>query len=110
MLHCNMNYPALSDSLLLALEDLAAEMLRARRSLDLPRLATLCYCEVRPWARCANEQCLAELAWVLCTQRLPLDKAAFLSQIDLLIEELEQTCERAGMQDVAGALRLARTH
>ncbi|CAN7754558.1 hypothetical protein LJR175_006853 [Variovorax sp. LjRoot175] len=108
MLHCSMNTPALYGSLLLALEDLSAEVLHARRGLDLPRLAALCYCEIRPWARCADERRLAELSWALCTQRLPLDKAAFLNQIDLLIEELEQICERAGIQDVAGALRLVR--
>lgn len=109
MLHCNMTTtPPWSDSLLLALEDLAAEVLHARRKLDLPHLATLCYCEVRPWARCADERCLAELSWALCTQSLPLDKTEFLSKIDFLIEELEHTCERAGLPDVAGSLRIAR--
>ncbi|MBT2327001.1 hypothetical protein J7E62_32425 [Variovorax paradoxus] len=83
--------------------------MHARRNLDLPHLATLCYCGIRPWARCADERRLAELSWALCTQRLPLDKAAFLGQIDLLIEELEHTCERAGLPEVAGSLRDART-
>ena len=108
MLHCNMITPTWSASLLLALEDLAAEVLHARRKLDLAYLGGLCYCEIRPWAGCADERRLAELSWALCIQGLPLDKVAFLSQIDLLIEELEHTCERAGLPDVAGSLRHAR--
>lgn len=108
MLHCNMTASTLSGSLLFALEDLAAEVLHARRDLDLAQLATLCYCEMRPWARCADERRLAELSWALCIQRPPLDKAAFLGQIDLLIEELEHTCERAGLPDAADSLRHAR--
>jgi hypothetical protein len=108
MLHCSMTTSTLSASLLLALEDLAAEVLHARRKLDLPRLATLCYCEIRPWARCADERSLAEMSWALCTQSPPLNRVAFLSQVDSLIEELEHACERAGFADVAGSLRDAR--
>lgn len=108
MLHCNMTNSTCSHQLLLALEDLAAEVLHARRRLDLAQLATLCYCEIRPWARCADERLLAEMSWALCIQCLPLDKAAFLNQVDLLIEELEHTCERAGLPEVAGSLRHAR--
>ena len=108
MLHCSMISSTLSVGLFHALQDLAAEVLHARRDSDLPHLATLCYCEVRPWARSAGEQRLADLSWALCTQDLPLNRTIFLEQIDLLIEELEHTCKRAGLEEVSGLLRAAR--
>lgn len=108
MVHCNMNDEAVTDPLRTRLEDLAAEIEHARRRLDLGHLAALCYCEIRPWARCAGESELADLSWKLCTQKLPLDRTSFLAQIDHLIEELEQTCMRAGIEQAANSLRIAR--
>ena len=108
MLHCSMNDESVTDRLRDRLEDLAAEIGDARRRMDLGHLAALCYCEIRPWARRAGERRLADLSWRLSMQPLPLDRAAFLAQIDRLIEELEQTCARAGIEMAANTLREAR--
>jgi hypothetical protein len=103
-----MSNPDTTASLRFRLEDLAAEIAHARRRRDLGHLAALCYCEVRPWARHAGESRLADLSWALCIQQLPLDRTVFLAQIDCLIEELEQTCTRAGIEQAATSLRMAR--
>ena len=108
MLHCNMSEPTMSVNLRICLEDLAAEIAHSRRRADLGHLAALCYCEVRPWARRAGEARLADLSWALYTQGLPLDKTAFLGQIDCLIEELEHVCLRTGIDQAATSLRQAR--
>jgi len=108
MLHCNMNDESVTGQLRDRLEDLAAEIGHARKDMDLGHLAALCFCEVRPWARRAGERRLADLSWRLSIQALPLDKTAFLAQIDRLIEELEQACARAGIDMAAVTLRQAR--
>ena len=108
MLRCNMNDENVTGQLRDRLEDLAAEIGHARRRMDLGQLAALCFCEVRPWARCAGESRLADLSWRLAIQPLPLDRSQFLAQIDGLIEELEEACARAGVDTAANTLRHAR--
>ncbi|MDM0078850.1 hypothetical protein QTH90_30900 [Variovorax sp. J2P1-59] len=103
-----MKTPGLTPTLRLRLEDLGAEIAYARREADLANLAAICYCEVRSWARCAGEKQVADLAWDLCIQAPPLNKVAFLGQIDRLIAELEESCMRAGIDLVAATLRSAR--
>lgn len=109
MLHCNMNDESVTVQLRDRLEDLAAEIGHARKGMELGHLAALCFCEVRPWARRAGEGRLADLSWRLSIQPLPIDRRAFLMQIDRLIEELEQICTRAGIGMAAATLRQART-
>ena len=106
MLHCTMD--TLSDSLLLGLDDLVADVSHARRSEDLGRLALLCYCELRPWARCAREERLAELTWALNTRAPPGSRALFLQRIDIVIQELEDICRRSGRTATAESLSAAR--
>ncbi|WP_157158250.1 hypothetical protein [Delftia sp. Cs1-4] len=91
-----------------SLQDLAAEITHARRQEALGRLALLCYCQVRPWARRAQEDELAARAWMLSTRAAPTSRTAFLRTIDALIAELEGACERAGLRGEALALRQAR--
>lgn len=92
MLHCNMNTsPA---PIQLGLEDLLGELQYARRNDDLGRLALLAYCEVRRWARVAGEDALAEQATVLVTHSPQVSRAAFLNQVDGLIEQLEEAYGR----------------
>ncbi|WP_139237496.1 hypothetical protein [Variovorax sp. OV329] len=98
----------LSERLRLSLEDLASDMAHARRSEQLGRLALLCYCEVRPWARSADEPRLADKAGALTTRSVPGSRTAFLGRIDALIIELEGACVRAGLEEEAAALMLAR--
>jgi hypothetical protein len=80
----------------------------ARRNEELGRLALLCYCEVRAWARRAHEEQLAELAWALCAQSVPSSRSAFLGQVDTVIDELEHVCQRANIPATATELRRAR--
>lgn len=108
MVHRNMNDQSVTVRLRDRLEDLAAEIGHARKGMELGHLAALCFCEVRPWARRAGEGRLADLSWRLSIQPLPLDRTAFLAQIDRLIEELEQICTRAGIGMAAATLRQAR--
>lgn len=103
-----MQHSGLPPHLRVDLEDLAAQVAHARRGQELGRLALLCYCEVRPWARSAKEERLAERAWTLSVQSVPTSRNAFLKKVDLLIAELEWACERAGLVDEAAILRLAR--
>ena len=107
MLHCSME--TLSTQLRIGLEDLAADMAYARTHEQIGRLALLCYCEVRPWARSAEEEHLAAKAWALSTQSVPKSRGVFLRKIDALIVELENACLRAGLREEAVALRLARS-
>jgi hypothetical protein len=106
MLHCTMD--TLSDSLLLGLDDLVADVSHARRREDLGRLALLCYCDLRPWARCAREERLAELTWALNTLAPPGSRALFLQRIDIVIQELEAICRRSGRTATAESLSAAR--
>lgn len=106
MLHCTMD--TLSDSLLLGLDDLVADVSHARRREDLGRLALLCYCDLRPWARCAREERLAELTWALNTRAPPGSRALFLQRIDIVIQELEAICRRSGRTATAELLLAAR--
>ena len=106
MLRCNME--TLSPSLLLGLEDLAADLAHARRHEHLGRLAVLCYCDLRPWARRAQEDRLAELAWSMSTRSPAQSRAAFVDRVDTVIQELEGVCRRAGQPVAAEALKAAR--
>jgi hypothetical protein len=92
-----MNLLNLPESMRSGLEDLAGEMAYARRNADLGRLALLCYCEIRHWARLAGEQRLAGLSSALVAERPASDRAEFLSRVDEVIAELERICERAGI-------------
>jgi len=86
MLHCNMNIPP---SLQLDLEDLLADLQHARRSGDLGRMALLCYCEVRRWARKAGQTELAELSAAMITGSPHGSREAFLEDMDGLASRLE---------------------
>jgi hypothetical protein len=86
MLHCNMNS---SHSLQLDLEDLLADLQHARRSGDLGRMALLCYCEVRRWARKAGQTDLAELSAAMITGSPHGSREAFLADMDGLVRRLE---------------------
>jgi len=98
----------LSNNLLLGLDDLVADVTYARRHEDLGRLALLCYCELRPWARQAREERLAELAWALSTHAPPGSRSLFLQRVDVVIQELEDICRRSGKSVAAESLALAR--
>lgn len=91
------NAPSLPETLRLGLEDIAGDMAFARRNNDLGRLALLCYCEIRRWARLAGEQRLAELSGALVSEQPARDRTAFLHQVDGVVTELECVCERAGI-------------
>ena len=86
MLHCNMK-PSLEFQL--RLDDLLAELQHARRTDELGRLALLIYCEVRCWARQADEPGLAEYAGAMFTEQPHQSRTAFLAQVDFLIQQLE---------------------
>jgi hypothetical protein len=73
----------------LGLEDLLGDLRFARRRGDLGRLALLCYCEVRRWARMAGYQELAAHSSEMVTNPLPVSREVFLARIDTLIAELE---------------------
>ncbi|RZL95313.1 MAG: hypothetical protein EOP82_03170 [Variovorax sp.] len=90
------------------LEDLTGDMVYARRNADLGRLALLCYCEIRHWARLAGEQRLAELSCALITEHPASDRKEFLSRVDDVIAELEDVCERAGINEGSKSLEIVR--
>ncbi|MBN8491682.1 MAG: hypothetical protein J0M00_09700 [Burkholderiales bacterium] len=79
----------LSPSLQLDLEDLLADLRHARRNDDLGRLALLCYCEVRRWARKAGQADLAASSAALVTGSPHGSRQAFLDDMDALIRRLE---------------------
>jgi hypothetical protein len=58
----------MSPNLRTGLEDLTGDMVYARRTADLGRLALLCYCEIRHWARLAGEERLAHLSCTLVNE------------------------------------------
>jgi hypothetical protein len=99
MLHCNMSSVT---HLQLDLEDLLADLRHARRSGDLGRLALLCYCEVRRWARQAWEPELAERAAHMITAGPHASRKAFLADVDALIAGLE-VAQRRFRAGTAGA-------
>jgi len=107
MLHCTM--PPLSDNLQHGLDDLVADVAYARRHETLGRLALLCYCDLRPWARRAEEERLADLTWTLSTLGPPVNRALFLRRIDVVIQELEEVCRRAARTEAAELLSAARS-
>jgi hypothetical protein len=72
----------------LGLDDLLGDLRFARRRDDLGRLALICYCEVRRWARMAGCQDLAEHSEMVMNAP-PESREAFLARIDSLIVELE---------------------
>lgn len=80
----------LTAPLRLGQEDLLGDLRHARRVGDLGRLAWLCYCEVRRWARQAGEQRLAEHCTEMITHGPYATRDEFLLQINELIAELEQ--------------------
>jgi len=86
MLHCNMT---ISPSLQLDLEDLLGDLQYARRSGDLGRMALLCYCEVRRWARKAGETELAALSAAMITGSPHGSREAFLADMDTLLHRLQ---------------------
>jgi len=81
---------ASSQQIRLGLEDLLGDLLYARRSGDLGRLALLSYFEVRRWARMAGNQGLAEHASELITHAPHASREAFLVEVDDIIAELEK--------------------
>lgn len=87
MLHRNMKPP--SQSLRIGLEDILGDLWHARRSGDLGRMALLVYCEVRRWARLADDQGLAEHSLQLVTSCPYADRKTFLAEVDSLIIEAE---------------------
>ncbi|MDM0084863.1 hypothetical protein QTI17_30120 [Variovorax sp. J31P179] len=99
-----------TENLMLGLDDLVADVAHARRHETLGRLALLCYCELKPWARHAEEERLAQLAWALSTRALPGSRKLFLQRIDVVIQELEEVCRRAARTDAAELLAAARSH
>jgi hypothetical protein len=54
------------------------------------RLASVCYVDVRPWARLANRHGLAERAAKLILDRPHESRGAFLGQVDSIVAELER--------------------
>lgn len=98
----------LRESMRRGLEDLAGDMVYARRNADLGRLALLCYCDVRHWARLAGEQRLAEMSCALIVERPACDRKDFLSRVDDVIAELGNVCERAGINEGSKSLEIVR--
>jgi hypothetical protein len=86
MLHCNMTT---ATSIQLGLEDLLADLHHARRHEELGRLALLCYCELRSWARQAGEPGIGERSTTMFTQSPSVCKEEYLAMVDVLIAELE---------------------
>jgi len=89
MLHCNMK-AKLSPALQTDLEDVLGNLVCARRTGDLGRLALLAYWDVRKWARWAHRDALAAVASELVTAQPYPSREAFLAAIDGLIQELER--------------------
>jgi hypothetical protein len=73
----------------LGLDDLLGDLRFARTRGDLGRLALICYCEVRRWARMAGNQQLAEHSTEMVTNAPPASREIFMARIDSLIVELE---------------------
>jgi hypothetical protein len=97
-------------SMRLGLEDLAGDLVYARKRVDLGRLALLCYCDVRHWARVAGEERLAELSCELITKQPAHNREEFLVHVDTVIAELEHVCERVGVDEGSKSLQRVRLH
>jgi hypothetical protein len=69
-------------------------MHHARRYQDMSRLALLAWCEVRRWARQAGETELAERSTALITDAPQVSRQQFMSEIDQVIEQLEESHRR----------------
>ena len=91
MLHCNMNT---SLELQLRLDDLLADLQYARKNDELGRLAWLIYCEVKCWARQANEVDLAVSSGAMFTEQPHVSREEFLAQVDCLIAKLETVSQK----------------
>lgn len=78
-----------SSSIRNGLEDLLADLHYARRNQELGRLALLAYCEVRSWARQADELELADHSTQIFTQNPCVSKNEFLAKVDALVAKLE---------------------
>ena len=89
MLRCTMTMDS-AFLMRLRLDDLLADLVHARRTNDLGRLALLAYCEVRRWARAAGEGDLARNAAQMVIDSPQPNREAFLAQVDELIDELER--------------------
>lgn len=89
-------------SLQLCLDDLLADLRRARRLDDLGRLALIAYCDVRRWARQAREQGIAEQAAAMFVTEPQGSRVAFLAQIDGLVRELERV--QSGLPEPSAAV------
>jgi hypothetical protein len=91
MLRCNMT---ISLDLQLRLDDLLAELQYARRNDELGRLALLIYCEVRCWARQANEPELAKYSGAMFTEQPHVSRDVFFEQVDGLISQLARVSQK----------------
>ena len=99
MLHCNMDA---NERLKLALEDVLADLRHARRADDLGRLALLSYCDVRRWARVAQQEGLAEHSHELVLKCPHASRKEFLSAVDRLIAEAERAHARLAVTVIQG--------
>lgn len=99
MLQCTMN--STTSHLQLGLEDLLGDLVYARRTGDVGRVALLAYCELRRWARLAGEEKLAEQSAELITQTPHASRQEFMAHVDELIVELERTRERMALPPAA---------
>ena len=100
MLRCTMTMDS-AFLMRLRLDDLLADLVHARRTNDLGRLALLAYCEVRRWARAAGEGDLARNAAQMVIDSPQPNREAFLSQVDELIDDLERL--RIGLPRLTGS-------
>ena len=106
-MNSNLKTSVLTHGLRDGIEDLAGDVVYARRNEDLGRLALLCYCEIRRWARIAGEQRLAELCCSLVAQQSAGNRSEFLQRVDGVIAELDKVGQSAGLnlglrQEISG--------
>lgn len=101
MLHRNM---IKAETFQRGLQALLAELQLARDQNNLGKLALLCYCELRRWARETGEAELAERCAGLITGTPHASRQAFLAEIDGLIAELASLEARMALPAPAPAL------
>jgi hypothetical protein len=70
----------------------------------------LCYCEIRHWARLAGEERLAELSCALIAEQPARDRKEFLGRVDDVISELQDVCDRAGLNEGSKSLEMVKRH